>query len=467
MTAPIPVSGPLRLDYTLSTVPARLRVSTATQDKLGRLDVTVTGGTTSSPLFCEQITITLPIGPGPTQLTEAAPDVIAPEVTGGTSPIQGGTWDPAESSPSGTLRTFTFTPRRDEARFDGTWTLKLSLTDIPLNRQPGDAPITITESTRTTDGNYGPREETMPITKSPPEFVFTDFRPENIAVTRTQNVKLFWVCEGDADATFTLFWTGNTNGESIAKNIRTWPPAGRNVTITKDTSFMLRAKTKNLSGTDEYHYQTIVINCTNPDLTANTLNVTNGTNLNTLAVTNGTNLNTLTNTGRISALAGIQGDGSNPLRVHQPAGLKVDAALDVGEYGGHATFRGQVTVAGTTNLNGTTNTQNLTVNSSSTLKASKLESSGWAYGIHVNSPLQISGFLNGYNNTRIAINSGLNVSGGIAGARVIVTRQSWTASWKETSGRKQAPDNQVMVGRGHTGDENGQTEHLYATIRVE
>ncbi|MFF6946808.1 hypothetical protein, partial [Streptomyces lavendulae] len=59
VTAPIPVPGPLRLDYTLSTDPARLRVSTTTQDKRGRLDLTVTGGTAASPLFCEQITITL------------------------------------------------------------------------------------------------------------------------------------------------------------------------------------------------------------------------------------------------------------------------------------------------------------------------------------------------------------------------------------------------------------------------
>ncbi|MFE9222895.1 hypothetical protein ACFYN3_42390 [Streptomyces lavendulae] len=229
MSVPAPAAGPLRLDYTLSTVPARLRVSTATQEKLGRLDLTVTGGTTASPLYCEQITITLPIGPGPTQLTEAALDVIAREVTGGTGSNQGRGWDITET-PGNTRRTFTCTPRH-EARFDGTWPLKLSLIDIPLNRQPGDAPITIAESTRTTNGDYETREETVPITKSPPEFIFTDFRPENIAVPRDRGVKLFWVCDGDADATFTLFWTGNTSGESIAKNVRTWPPAGRTVTI--------------------------------------------------------------------------------------------------------------------------------------------------------------------------------------------------------------------------------------------
>ncbi|WP_345204083.1 hypothetical protein, partial [Streptomyces lavendulae] len=109
-------------------------------------------------------------------------------------------------------------------------------------------------------------------------------------------------------------------------------------------------------GGNEYHYQTIVINCTDPDLKANTLDVNNGANL-----------NTLTSAGRISALAGIEGDGTKPLRVHQPAGLKVDAALDVGEYGGQATFRREVTVAGITSLNGNTTAKSLTVNGNLTV----------------------------------------------------------------------------------------------------
>ncbi|MFF6946814.1 hypothetical protein ACFZAS_42825, partial [Streptomyces lavendulae] len=264
----------------------------------------------------------------------------------------------------------------------------------------------------------------------------------------------------------TLFWTGKPQGEAIGKGVRQWPSTGT-VTISKDTSFMLRATTKNPSGTPEYHYQTIVINCTDPDLTANTLNVTNTTNLNgttNLKTTNIATGNTLTANGPvttnddihangnvtistaktlhvrdiqgngsygsldiggrlvlstagrtvtvqspltveglITARAGIQGDGTTPLRVHQMAGLKVDAALDVGEYGGQATFRKQV-----------------------------------------------------------------NVSGGIAGAKVVVTPQAWTSNWVESKGgQKQAPNDQVMVGRGHSGDENGGTQHRYATIRVQ
>ncbi|WP_345205396.1 hypothetical protein, partial [Streptomyces lavendulae] len=119
------------------------------------------------------------------QLTEAAPGVIATQVIGGTSTSQGGGWRITET-PGDTLRTFSCTPNRDEGQFDSSWTLKLSLIDIPINRQPGDASITVTESTRTTDGDYETREETVPITKSPPEFVFTDFRADQIAVSRTQ-----------------------------------------------------------------------------------------------------------------------------------------------------------------------------------------------------------------------------------------------------------------------------------------
>ncbi|WP_345199039.1 hypothetical protein, partial [Streptomyces lavendulae] len=119
----------------------------------------------------------------------------------------------------------------------------------------------------------------------------------------------------------------------------------------------------------EYHYQTIVINCTNPDLTANTLNVTNASNLNTLTNTGQINANAgIVSDGRIYARAGIQGDGTNPLRVHQPAGLQVDAALDAGGSGGHpAKFHGQVTVDGATSLNGNTNAKSLTVNGNLTV----------------------------------------------------------------------------------------------------
>ncbi|MFE9222918.1 hypothetical protein ACFYN3_42520 [Streptomyces lavendulae] len=419
MSVPGRAAGPLLLDYTLSTVPARLRVSTATQDRLGRLDLTVTGGTTASPYYCEQITITLPIGPGPTQLTEAGLGVIAREVTGGSGGNQGRGWDITET-PGNTRRTFTCTPRH-EARFDGTWTLKLSLIDIPLNRQPGDAPITIAESTRTTDGDYETREETVPITKSPPEFIFTDFRPENIAVPRTQAVKLHWVCDGDADATFTLFWNGNT--EAIGKGVRQWPPAGRTVTITKDTSFMLRANTKNPSGGDEYHYQTIVINCTDPDLNANTLNVAGITNLNgttnlkTATVAGTTNLNGTTNTKDLTVNSGYT-----------------------------LTANGPVTLAGATSLNGSTTTRNLTVNSGYTLTA--------------NGPVTLAGAttLNGSTTTRnLTVNSGytLTVNGDfVVNGKVNIFRSSYQIAryTSSTSGTWYAPTAGLIMVRNDGGD---------------
>ncbi|MEU4955685.1 hypothetical protein [Streptomyces lavendulae] len=464
MSVPGRAAGPLLLDYTLSTVPARLRVSTATQDRLGRLDLTVTGGTTASPYYCEQITITLPIGPGPTQLTEAGLGVIAREVTGGSGGNQGRGWDITET-PGNTRRTFTCTPRH-EARFDGTWTLKLSLIDIPLNRQPGDAPITIAESTRTTDGDYETREETVPITKSPPEFIFTDFRPENIAVPRTQAVKLHWVCDGDADATFTLFWNGNT--EAIGKGVRQWPPAGRTVTITKDTSFMLRANTKNPSGGDEYHYQTIVINCTDPDLTANTLNVTNTSNL------SDTNIapDRFLKVNEIHANGGAYG-------VHIDADLQLKGKLGRWGGGGSIDFfnTGLTVTGGDINLHGTTNTRDLTVNSNNTLKASKLESSGWAYGIHVNSSLQISGFLNGYSNTPIAIDNGLSVAGTFTAngpvdlfkGTMAILQATVVGTWSFTAPTSGLASATVTVASGEAGhataDVWGNGAHALANLR--
>ncbi|MFK0202478.1 hypothetical protein [Streptomyces lavendulae] len=71
-----------------------------------------------------------------------------------------------------------------------------------------------------------------------------------------------------------------------------------------------------------------------------------------------------------------------------------------------------LTVAGDTSLNGDTDTKNITVDANKTLKTSKIESSGWGYGIHVNTPLQLSGFLNGYNNTPVVFYNGITAAGG-------------------------------------------------------
>ncbi|MFE9123641.1 hypothetical protein [Streptomyces sp. NPDC007172] len=50
------------------------------------------------------------------------------------------------------------------------------------------------------------------------------------------------------------------------------------------------------------------------------------------------------------------------------------------------------------------------------------------------------------------------------GQPLTVVHGTWSNSQKESSSSFEAPANQVLVGRWHTGDENGTTEYLTATL---
>lgn len=48
--------------------------------------------------------------------------------------------------------------------------------------------------------------------------------------------------------------------------------------------------------------------------------------------------------------------------------------------------------------------------------------------------------------------------------QVRLTDSAWSGDYKESSHNWQAGHNQVMVGRSHSGDENGRTQYKYATV---
>ncbi|MEU6055102.1 hypothetical protein ABZ829_32320 [Streptomyces xanthochromogenes] len=53
---------------------------------------------------------------------------------------------------------------------------------------------------------------------------------------------------------------------------------------------------------------------------------------------------------------------------------------------------------------------------------------------------------------------------GPRGEPLTVVHGTWSASMKESSSSFEAPAHQAIVGRRHTGDENGLTEYLTATL---
>ncbi|SNT43996.1 hypothetical protein SAMN05216276_104334 [Streptosporangium subroseum] len=50
------------------------------------------------------------------------------------------------------------------------------------------------------------------------------------------------------------------------------------------------------------------------------------------------------------------------------------------------------------------------------------------------------------------------------GRQVSLTGATWTGEYRESNHTTHAPYNQVMTGRLHTGDENGKTQYQYATV---
>ncbi|MER7207956.1 hypothetical protein [Streptosporangium sp. NPDC000239] len=50
------------------------------------------------------------------------------------------------------------------------------------------------------------------------------------------------------------------------------------------------------------------------------------------------------------------------------------------------------------------------------------------------------------------------------GRQVRLTNLTWSGEYKESNHNAQAGYNQVIVGRSHSGDENGKTRYLYATV---
>ncbi|MFK0203685.1 hypothetical protein [Streptomyces lavendulae] len=70
-------------------------------------------------------------------------------------------------------------------------------------------------------------------------------------------------------------------------------------------------------------------------------------------------------------------------------------------------------------------------------------------------------------NSDVTVRGTLNVAGALTGVSVTLSRTGWSGKWKESeAGEKEGTTNQVLVGRYHSGDENGNTAHRYATLQV-
>ncbi|MFI7360323.1 hypothetical protein ACIBTP_41270 [Streptomyces avidinii] len=302
------------LPYEPSTDPTPLRVSSAEENEYGSVNINVGGGITTSA-WCNKITVRVPVGAGAEHLTTEGADIKTGASTG---------WTPSAPAVSGGFAVITFTPAR-AVQFTGQ-IVTLTLSNIAVNRTAGQVSIAIVESSSRTNGSFTNKDAEVVVDKFPAGFVFRNFAPEKIMVENGEVAVLRW--EG-SDAKYTMHWGDTPAGVSLDKE-RVWPtPRG----LTTVTGFMLRAEVT-AGGVTLTHTLTTAVTVRIPDLVVRNLTVQGPATF--------ADSVSLSNTAKDLTVAGsVRGAGSNPLRVSQPAGLKIDAALNVT---GASTFANSVSL---------------------------------------------------------------------------------------------------------------------------
>ncbi|MEU5195718.1 hypothetical protein AB0G86_16955 [Streptomyces scabiei] len=305
------------LPYEPSTDPKPLRVSSAEETEYGSVNINVGGGITTSA-WCNKITVRVPVGAGAEHLTTEGADIKTGASTG---------WTPSAPTVSGGFAVITFTPAR-AVQFTGQ-IVTLTLSNIAVNRTAGQVSIEIVESSSRTNGSFTNKDAAVQVDKFPAGFVFRNFAPEKIMVENGEVAVLHW--EG-SDAKYTMHWGDTPAGVPLDKE-RVWStPRG----LTTVTGFMLRAEVT-AGGVTLTHTLTTAVTVRVPDLVVRNLTVQGPATF--------ADSVSLSNTAKDLTVAGsVRGAGSNPLRVSQPAGLKVDAVLNVT---GASTFADSVSLSNT------------------------------------------------------------------------------------------------------------------------
>ncbi|MFF2077470.1 discoidin domain-containing protein [Kitasatospora sp. NPDC058162] len=139
----LPSRAPHAFRLETTTVPRQFTTSTATEDKTGDIHFTLRHTTTGFHTRCGAITVTVPVGDKAADLTARPADIHAVA-----RDTKGTPWR-VERATSAGAATFTCVPDNptESVVFDTSRTFTLVLSNIPVNRSPGDAQLTVTAKT--------------------------------------------------------------------------------------------------------------------------------------------------------------------------------------------------------------------------------------------------------------------------------------------------------------------------------
>ncbi|MEV0414883.1 discoidin domain-containing protein [Streptomyces sp. NPDC050448] len=213
------------LSYTVTTTPSPLKASPENPQAPEETGEVVISGARQSgtPADVEWIKVKVPAG---TMAPDLATDLakISPRVS-----LNG--WTVRLDADA---KEFVFQPDASHAPIGPDTGFTLQLSDIPISRKVGTAPITVTERSRTGTSAFQDRTTVFHLGKFPADFYLRNFLCEPSIIANGGDVKLTW--ERSANATYELLY-GDINRD--VTNRTSLDIEG----IKSDTTFYLRATT--------------------------------------------------------------------------------------------------------------------------------------------------------------------------------------------------------------------------------
>ncbi|MDH6110669.1 hypothetical protein P3T36_003038 [Kitasatospora sp. MAP12-15] len=248
------------LSCTVTTTPSPLKASPENPqvpEEIGELIFSV-ARQSSTPADVEWIKVKVPAG---AMAPDLATDLnkISPRIslTGWTARLDA------------TAKEFVFEPTGSHAPIGPDTGFTIQLSDIPMSRKVGTAPITITERSRTGNSAFQNRPTIFNIGKFPADFYLRNFLCTPSIVPNPGDVKLTW--ERSANATYELLY-GDVNLD--VTNRTSLDIEG----IKSDTTFYLRATTGDPTN-PVVRILSAQVSVTKPDLDIGNLTVNGSTRI--------------------------------------------------------------------------------------------------------------------------------------------------------------------------------------------
>ncbi|MFF0625141.1 hypothetical protein [Streptomyces sp. NPDC004296] len=243
------------LNHALTTNPDPIKASPenpAEPEVTGELIITLSPK--FGPVDVERIKVHVPAGTMASELATNLPAANARISLDGWTPNRDDSADEFEFIPTATYDTI-----------DPGTGITIQISQIPISRKVGTAPITVTESSREAGkGAFHDRATTFNVGKFPPAFYMRNFIADPLVIDNGGEITLTW--ERSTNATYELLY-GDTNLNVTNETTRTI------TNIKSDTTFYLRGTTSDDPNNPAVRILTAQVTVKKPDLEVRNLTV--------------------------------------------------------------------------------------------------------------------------------------------------------------------------------------------------